>query len=70
MPAAPQPRPRPLCAACRDVIGVYEPAVMVGEGGARATSRAAEPSLPFAGEDCYHLDCYPPLAGVPPLGPT
>ena len=52
----------PQCAACLDVIGVYEPAVAVLDGVARHTSRAAEPWLPLTGERCYHLGCYSPFA--------
>jgi hypothetical protein len=52
----------PHCAACLEVIGVYEPAVAVFDGIARHTSRAAEPGLPLADERCYHLGCYTALA--------
>jgi hypothetical protein len=46
------------CAHCGDVIGVYEPLVVVGEHGERRTSRAAEPRLSRERGRFYHLDCY------------
>jgi hypothetical protein len=46
------------CAACRDVIGVYEPLVHVLAGLAWRTSRAAEPQIGAAGGDSYHLECH------------
>ena len=51
-------RPRPRCAACRDVIGVYEPLVHVLGDLAWRTSLAAEPAVTAAGGDLYHADCY------------
>jgi hypothetical protein len=47
----------PRCRRCGDVIGVYEPMVVVAEGRAHVTSRAAERGGPPAG-DWYHEDCY------------
>lgn len=35
----------PTCAHCGEVIGVYEPIIVVQSGDARETSRAAEPEL-------------------------
>lgn len=46
------------CGRCGDVIGVYEPLVVCSEGGARTTSRAAEPQLRAADSRQYHRDCY------------
>ena len=54
----PSPRQPPRCAACQDVIGVYEPLVEVLRGLARRTSRAAEPGIAEAGGDVYHAHCY------------
>lgn len=48
----------PRCGACDDVIGVYEPLVHLYGGAARRTSRAAEPDVPCASGQCYHLTCY------------
>jgi hypothetical protein len=47
------------CAHCEDVIGVYEPMIVVRGGLAHSTSQAAEGSiegLPHA--DCYHDACF------------
>jgi hypothetical protein len=53
----------PRCAACDDVIGVYEPLVHTFGAFVRRTSRAVEPGV-FASEgECYHLDCYERLIG-------
>ena len=50
---------RPTCDHCGGVIGVYEPAVVVsGDGDARETSRAADPTLESAGGGLYHRACY------------
>ena len=53
----------PRCAACDDVLGVYEPIMHVASGSARLTSRAAEPAVPCSDGHCYHLDCYERLVG-------
>jgi len=47
------------CVHCEDVIGVYEPMIVLDNGQARATSKAAEQegSRSLAGE-CYHAACY------------
>jgi hypothetical protein len=45
------------CDECGDVIGVYEPLVLVGEDGALETSRAARPDAGASGEH-YHRACY------------
>jgi hypothetical protein len=52
----------PRCAACLDVIGVYEPLVHVFAGFAWRTSRAAEPSIATAAGMLYHLECYEKLS--------
>lgn len=49
------------CAACGDVIGVYEPLVHLHRGLASHTSRAAEPGISPAVGRCYHLACYEAL---------
>ena len=46
------------CPICGDVIGVYEPMIVVTEAHARRTSRAAEPGLDEPLGDCYHDACY------------
>jgi hypothetical protein len=56
----PEPRPngRPRCAACGEIIGVYEPIVHVAGRLVRQTSRAAEPNACLSGGVCYHAACY------------
>jgi hypothetical protein len=46
------------CAACLDVIGVYEPLVHALGDLTWRTSRAAEPRVVAAEGELYHLDCY------------
>ena len=45
------------CRHCGEVIGVYEPMIVLREGRPRRTSRAAEATSSTSGE-CYHEDCY------------
>ncbi len=52
--------PRQLCRFCGDVIGVYEPLIVLREGAVSETSRAAEDGL-LRGEH-YHRDCYARVA--------
>ena len=49
-----------LCAACGDVIGVYEPMIVITAGGARKTSRAREPQLTQDDGILLHAHCEPP----------
>ena len=46
----------PRCAACGEVIGVYEPLVHLVGGTAHTTSRAADPDIVRA-RPVYHLAC-------------
>lgn len=49
----------PRCGHCGHVIGVYEPLVVIGDGGEpRKTSRAAEPGFVAPVGGAFHLDCY------------
>lgn len=48
----------PRCAHCGDVIGVYEPMMIVEDGPARRTSLAAEPSLASRADRSFHGHCY------------
>lgn len=48
--------PTPLCQDCGEVIGVYEPSIVLREGEAQETSRAAQDGQ-LCGE-LYHRDCY------------
>jgi len=50
----------PRCNHCGDLIGVYEPMILLLEGAARETSRAAEPGAGTQG-DRYHGSCYAQL---------
>jgi hypothetical protein len=52
------------CISCHDVIGVYEPMVVVDHAGVRRTSRAAEPGGQQAGEARYHGACYERSGGA------
>jgi hypothetical protein len=51
-------RPRARCHHCGDVIGVYEPLVLLGSEGGRETSVAAEPQLAMTDEPVFHRDCH------------
>jgi len=58
------------CSACSGIIGVYEPLVVRIRGEDRASSLAAEPALPLAGAEHFHLVCAQvesPLALAPSL---
>lgn len=46
------------CTRCSDVIGVYEPVIVVDARGVRRTSLAAENLAARIGEARYHLGCY------------
>ena len=47
----------PRCQTCGDVIGVYEPIVLVEPPGRRETSLAAEPDLGYSALACHHRTC-------------
>lgn len=49
------------CARCRDVIGVYEPYVMVDEETISVSSLAADPIGAERHPTLYHLACYEEL---------
>lgn len=46
------------CHHCDDVIGVYEPMIVVHSGEVRETSRAADPTLNTEAGEHYHRRCY------------
>jgi len=48
---------RVLCPLCGDVIGVYEPLLVVGGGAARRSSLAREPLLGSGEDVIVHHDC-------------
>ncbi len=47
----------PRCSVCGDVIGVYEPLIIVTTTGTRTTSLAKEPELIDDGAELTHLAC-------------
>lgn len=47
-----------MCDHCGGVIGVYEPVVVIVDGEARTTSRAAEEAVVARPGPRYHVDCY------------
>ncbi|HET9720063.1 MAG TPA: hypothetical protein VFP55_08310 [Solirubrobacteraceae bacterium] len=47
----------PICAVCRDRIGVYEPILVVGDETCRTTSLAREPELRSEPRELMHLSC-------------
>lgn len=51
---------RPVCEYCGDVLGVYEPIIVLSDR--RETSIAREPELFEHCEDCYHRACFAPAA--------
>jgi hypothetical protein len=51
------------CHQCRDVIGVYEPMIVLADGQARNTSRAAEPDDREPVGECYHRACFTQVHG-------
>lgn len=59
--------PRLTCDHCAEVIGVYEPVVLVIDGAARETSRAAEPTIGSEPRECYHQACYLERFGAVPI---
>jgi hypothetical protein len=55
----PDPTPeKPHCAHCGDVIGAYEPMIVVVDGEPRKTSATAEHDRDLHPGDCYHAACY------------
>jgi hypothetical protein len=62
------PMDRPLrCHHCDDVIGAYEPMIVLTDGQARDTSRAAEQDAGGAVGECYHHACYRQAYGEEPV---
>ena len=46
------------CRRCGDVIGTYEPMIVLENGNARETSKAADPKAASEWSEHYHRDCY------------
>jgi hypothetical protein len=54
----------PRCDRCGEVIGVYEPAVVVAaDGASRETSVAAAPGLVTTAKGRYHRTCFADAGG-------
>lgn len=51
-----------MCAVCGDVIGVYEPVLVMETTRPRVTSLAREPELSSVEADLAHRDCGPAVA--------
>lgn len=49
------------CRHCRDVIGVYEPMVVLLEHQPVRTSRTTVAAEQLAAEPCFHASCYAEL---------
>ena len=53
-----------MCDHCAEVIGVYEPLILVKGDEIRETSRAAEPNLHAQPGERYHRTCYLERSGL------
>jgi hypothetical protein len=51
------------CHHCSEVIGVYEPMVVLHDGVAVRTSRAAAEVEPPSGKPCFHSECFASFHG-------
>jgi hypothetical protein len=58
------------CAACGDVVGVYEPALVIERDTARQTSLAKERPSEAGGVRIAHLACTSGLGGFAAKGTT
>jgi hypothetical protein len=54
------------CQRCEDVIGVYEPMVVIVDGQPRETSRAADDTTRAPTGVCYHRSCFARAQGEAP----
>lgn len=52
------------CASCDEIIGVYEPMVILLPSGSRTTSRAAERDLADVPEARFHQACFDSAHGA------
>jgi hypothetical protein len=58
----------PKCAHCGEIIGMYEPVIVVQAGEVHETSRAAELGLTPVARWHYHRQCHEALqAARPPI---
>ncbi len=51
------------CHHCSDLIGVYEPMVVLSDGVPVRTSRAAAGGRTLGSEPCFHAECFALRAG-------
>jgi hypothetical protein len=51
------------CQRCGDVIGTYEPMIVLSDGARHETSLAASPKLAGEGAEHYHSACFAQLHG-------
>jgi len=51
------------CRRCGDVIGTYEPMIVLNDGAMHETSLAASPKLASEGAEHYHSACFAQLRG-------
>jgi hypothetical protein len=49
---------KPHCAYCGDVIGAYEPMILIEDGSPRKTSASAEQDTNLHAGECYHVACH------------
>ena len=56
-------KPPPRCRHCQDVIGAYEPVVLVTGSGQYQTSLTARPELHGTEHACYHSACFEEIQG-------
>jgi hypothetical protein len=54
------------CRHCGEVIGAYEPMIVLRGGEARRSSRAAEREAGAPMDECYHDACYAQAQGEDP----
>jgi len=54
------------CQHCEEVIGMYEPMVVIDEAGARSSARLDEQAGAGPPGECYHRDCYVRVYGGDP----
>lgn len=57
-------RAHPTCDQCGNVIGVYEPMMVITGGEVNETSRAALPEIASAPLLRYHRECYLERVGL------
>jgi hypothetical protein len=54
------------CARCGEIIGIYEPTIVLAGEEIRETARAADDRLPVKGAAHYHRDCYAAITAEAP----